>query len=86
LKTFYRWRKKLREQSTAEGRPMRMVPVRVVSPRERSAELRRSVGLPDTLSRPVEIVLSSGRRLRFTDGLEEAGLARLIRMLEVLPC
>lgn len=86
LKTFCRWRRKLRVQSAPQQRPVRLVPVRIARSLEPSAESRRSIGLSDTLSRPVEVVVGSGRRVRFVEGLDETGLARLIRLLEVLPC
>lgn len=35
---------------------------------------------------PIEVVLLSGRRLRFTAPRDEIELARLVRLLEVLPC
>jgi len=35
---------------------------------------------------PIEVVLLSGRRLRLTAPRSETELARLVRLLEVLPC
>lgn len=86
LKTFCRWRRVLREQSTPQERAVRLVPVRVARLREHGAEARHAGGLCDALSRPVEVVVGSGRRVRFVEGLDETALARLIRLLEVLPC
>ena len=86
LKTFSRWRRMLREASGEHERPVRLVPVRITLGREQADESRLSVGRSAALSGPVEVVLSSARRVRFVDGLDEASLARLIRMLEVLPC
>jgi hypothetical protein len=40
-----------------------------------------AAGVPDTAA-AVEIVLANGRRLRVPPGLEEATLARLIRLVE----
>jgi hypothetical protein len=87
LKTFCRWRRRLREQrSVPPERPTRLVAVRVAGAAEATGDIGRSAGISDSLSRPVEVVLSSGRRLRFVSGLDETGLARLVRLLEVLPC
>lgn len=85
FETFRRWRRKLGEQSTALEPLPRFVPVRVAqaSGSVTSQAVRQGT---DVLMQPVEVVLSSGRRLRFADGLNETGLARLIRLLEVLPC
>jgi len=35
---------------------------------------------------PIEVVLLSGRRLRLSAPRDETELARLVRLLEVLPC
>ena len=86
LKTFSRWRRMLREASPARERPVRLIPVRITRAREHAEESRISVGRTAALSGPVEVVLGSARRVRFVDGLDEASLARLIRLLEVLPC
>jgi len=86
LKTFSRWRRMLRESSPSQERPVRLVPVRISESREHADEPTISLGRSAALSGPVEVVLSSARRVRFVDGLDEASLARLIRLLEVLPC
>lgn len=87
LKTFARWRRRLGEQSAPQVRPVRLIPVRIsrsqAHPEESRVSLGRSAGLS---SGAVEIVLGSARRVRFVDGLDEGALARLIRLLEVLPC
>lgn len=83
--TFRRWRRRLAEQAGGLPGTVRFVPVRVADTPSQPA-LCASAESRDELARPVEVVLTSGRRLRFADGLEEAGLARLIRLLEVLPC
>jgi transposase-like protein len=83
--TFRRWRRRLAERAGALPATVRLVPVHVG---DTPSQLAFCAGAEstDVLTRPVEVVLASGRRLRFADGLEEAGLARLIRLLEVLPC
>lgn len=86
LKTFSRWRRMLRESSPSQERPVRLVPVHISQSREHADEPRVSVGRSTALSGPVEVVLGSARRVRFVDGLDERALARLIRLLEVLPC
>ena len=86
LKTFSRWRRLLREASPAQERLVQLVPVRVARSGERADESRLSAGRSAALPGPVEVVLGSARRVRFVDGLDEASLARLIRLLEVLPC
>ena len=86
MKTFSRWRRILREASLAQARPVRLVPVRITRAREQADESRISARRSSALSGPVEVVLGSARRVRFADGLDEASLARLIRLLEVLPC
>jgi hypothetical protein len=85
LKTFQRWRHRLAAQAGALPGSVQLVPVRVAD--TVSAVVARTRREPtDVLAQPVEVVLASGRRLRFGDGLEETALARLIRLLEVLPC
>jgi hypothetical protein len=85
FETFRRWRRKLGDHGVSVALAPAFVAVRIAeaSGSVRSARLgeRR-----DVLAQPVEVMLSSGRRLRFGDGLDEASLARLIRLLEVLPC
>lgn len=85
VETFRRWRRRLAEQAGALPATVRFVPVRVADTPLQPVRCA-SAESTDELARPVEVVLASGRRLRFADGLEEAGLARLIRLLEVLPC
>lgn len=88
LKTFSRWRRKLREASPRQERALRLIPVHITRARARSdnEQSRVSVGGSAALSGAVEVVLPSARRVRFVDGLDESSLARLIRLLEVLPC
>lgn len=86
LKTFSRWRRRLHEASLAHERPVRLIPVRIARARVQAEESRSPVSRSTALSGPVEIVLGSARRVRFVDGLDERELARLIRLLEVLPC
>lgn len=86
LKTFSRWRRILREASPTQQRAVRLVPVRITGAREHADQSSISVGRSAASSGPVEVVLASARRVRFVDGLDDASLARLIRLLEVLPC
>lgn len=85
FETFRRWRRKLGDHGVSVPLAQQFVPVRI-------AEVSRPVGAArlgeraDVLAQPVEVVLASGRRLRFGEGLDESSLARLIRLLEVLPC
>jgi len=65
-----------------------------------SAAKRRAADRPDTMrfvpvgvgaapascEGPIEVVLLSGRRLRLSAPRNETALARLVRLLEVLPC
>jgi hypothetical protein len=42
--------------------------------------------IPQVREEPIEVVLLSGRRLRLAAPRDETELARLVRLLEVLPC
>lgn len=86
LKTFARWRQRLAEQRALQERPVRLVPIRISGAPEQADESKLPMGRSSALSGPVEVVLGSTRRVRFVDGLDEAALGRLIRLLEVLPC
>ena len=86
--TFKRWRVRLRGVRSGNGRATRLVPVRVGA-----ASLVRGVPTPlargsdrAAIGRGVEIRLSSGRAIVLGMEYGEVELARLIRMLEVLPC
>jgi hypothetical protein len=85
FETFRRWRRKLGDHGVSVPLVPKFVPVRIaeVSRPVRAATLGERT---EVLAQPVEVVLASGRRLRFGDGLDETSLARLIRLLEVLPC
>ena len=85
LQTLRRWQRKLREPAARWPVPARFAPVGVADTRLSSTPRSRHTP-PETLAQPVEIILASGRRLKLTSGLDESGLARLIRLLEVLPC
>jgi hypothetical protein len=84
--TFRRWRRRLAQAPAAQASAPRLVPVRLAQAPERAARGVVARDGADVLAEPVEIVLASGRRLRFSGGLDETGLGRLIRLLEVLPC
>lgn len=86
--TFKRWRVRLRGVRSGNGRATRLVPVRVGP-----ARLVRGMPAPlvrgsdrTTIGRGVEIRLVSGRAIALSMEYGEVELARLIRMLEVLPC
>lgn len=83
FETFRRWRRKLGDHGVQVA--AQFVPVRVA---EASSSVRadRLGEHADVLAQPVEVVVASGRRVRFVEGLDETSLARLIRLLEVLPC
>jgi hypothetical protein len=85
--TLRRWRLKLGAESVAAAQlPAGSFIAVEVSPAI-SAQASRPRRTSDAeLAESVEVVLTSGRRVRFVDGLDERGLARLIRLLEVLPC
>jgi hypothetical protein len=86
--TFKRWRLRLRRQAASGASKLRLVPVEVMSApavraepmstARRSAEAVRVWG--------VEVRLASGRGLVLAGEFDEVALARLVRMLEVLPC
>jgi hypothetical protein len=86
--TFKRWRRRLRAKRSGDMRATRLVPVRV-------GTASRVRGVPAPLARGsdstaigcgVEIRLVSGRAIALGMEYGEVELARLIRMLEVLPC
>ncbi|MPZ43625.1 MAG: hypothetical protein GEV05_09525 [Betaproteobacteria bacterium] len=83
--TFRRWRRKLGDHGWTAPLMPHVVPVRIAEG-SGSVASARVHDRADVLAQPVEVVLASGRRLRFGDGLDETSLARLIRLLEVLPC
>ena len=83
--TFLRWRRKLGALGMSGRLVPQFVPVQVSVDRRGPAPTKPHEPA-DVLGQPVEVVLSSGRRLRFGGGLDETALARLIRLLEVLPC
>jgi len=87
--TFKRWRQRLRGgERSGNGRATRWVPVRVGAVSRVHGVPAQSAGGSEfsAIGSGVEIRLSSGRAIAL--GLEygEVELARLIRMLEVLPC
>lgn len=86
--TFKRWRRGFRAKRSADMRATRLVPVRVgTAGVGGGVPVQSARGSECTANgRGVEIRLSSGRAIAL--GLEygEVELARLIRMLEVLPC
>ncbi len=87
FETFRRWRRKLGEHGVSVPLAPQFVPVRIADELEHRATSATLGGRRDVvLAQPVEIVLASSRRLRFGGGLDEPSLARLIRLLEVLPC
>lgn len=65
------WLRKRRAADRAD--PMSFVPVEVGA-------------APGACEGPIEVVLLSGRRLRLAPPRSETELARLVRLLEVLPC
>lgn len=71
VSTLQWWCRRLRENGQAET--PRFVPVAVRA-------------IPDVHDEPIEVVLLSGRRLRLAAPRDETELARLVRLLEVLPC
>src|SRR5690606_26679475 len=71
VSTLQWWCRRLRENGG--GDTPRFVPVAI-----------RSV--PNVRDDPIEVVLLSGRRLRLAAPRDETELARLVRLLEVLPC
>lgn len=85
LKSFQRWRRRLGAVAKPVSAHPMFVPVRVR--RTRSATVARAVGAgADMFSLPMDVVLTGVRCMRFTQGLDEHALSRLIRLLEVLPC
>ena len=85
FETFRRWWCKLGDHGVSVPLAPQFVPVRIAEA-SRSVRSATRGERADVLVQPVEVVLASGRRLRFGDGLDETSLARLIRLLEVLPC
>lgn len=71
VSTLQWWCRRLRGNGRAET--LQFVPVAVPAN-------------PDVRDEPIEIVLLSGRRLRLSAPRDETELARLVRLLEVLPC
>lgn len=86
--TFKRWRLRLREDASSEAPKLRLVPMRIGVRRpvdvEAMPSARQAGRAP--LARGVEIRLSSARSIVLGGELDEVALARLIRLLEVLPC
>lgn len=85
--TFKRWRLRLRGERGCGGPAVRLVPVSVGSakamrPQAVSGQAADGRGV----ARGVEVRLASGRSLVLGGEFDELGLARLIRLLEVLPC
>jgi hypothetical protein len=71
VSTLQWWCRRVRENGRAET--PRFVPVAVRA-------------IADVRDEPIEVVLLSGRRLRLAAPRDETELARLVRLLEVLPC
>ena len=71
VSTLQWWCRRLREDGHVDT--PRFVPVAVQA-------------IPDARDEPIEVVLLSGRRLRLAAPRDETELARLVRLLEVLPC
>lgn len=71
VSTLQWWCRRLRENG--HGDMPRFMPVAIQA-------------IPDVLDQPIEVVLLSGRRLRLAAPRDETELARLVRLLEVLPC
>jgi transposase-like protein len=71
VSTLQWWWRRLRENG------------RVDTPKFVPVALREITDLRDE---PIEVVLLSGRRLRLAAPRDETELARLVRLLEVLPC
>ena len=71
VSTLQWWCRRLR--GSGPGDAPRFVPVAV----EATSDVR---------DEPIEVVLLSGRRLRLASPRNETELARLVRLLEVLPC
>ncbi len=71
VSTLQWWCRRLRENGRAET--PRFVPVAVPA-------------IADARNEPIEVMLLSGRRLRLAAPRDETELARLVRLLEVLPC
>ncbi len=71
VSTLQWWCRRLREHG--HGDTPRFVPVAIRA-------------IPDVRDEPIEVVLLSGRRLRLAAPRDETELARLVRLLEVLPC
>lgn len=72
LSTLQWWCRRLRGNGQQAETP-RFVPVTVPA-------------ISDVRDEPIEVVLLSGRRLRLAAPRDETELARLVRLLEVLPC
>jgi transposase-like protein len=68
--SFYAWRRKLQQRDAAATT---FVPVRIV-PDE-----------PPASATPIEVVLTSGRRLRVASGFDPATLRQLLAVLEEVP-
>jgi hypothetical protein len=71
VSTLQWWCRRLRENGHVDT--PRFVPVAIRA-------------IPDVRDEPIEVVLLSGRRLRLAAPRDETELARLVRLLEVLPC
>jgi hypothetical protein len=71
VSTLQWWSRRLREHG--HGDTAQFVPVSVRA-------------IPQVREEPIEVVLLSGRRLRLAAPRDETELARLVRLLEVLPC
>lgn len=86
--TFKRWRQRHRAKRSADMRATRLVPVRVGAvSRVHGVPVQSARGSECTaIGSGVEIRLSSGRVIALGMEYGEVELARLIRMLEVLPC
>jgi hypothetical protein len=86
--TFKRWRLRVRGERSRRAAPTRFVPMRVGTasraralPPESTRESGRGAA-----GRGVEIRLASARSIILGGEFDEVALARLIRLLEVLPC
>lgn len=86
FQAFRYWRRKLGERSPEQQDSAPGFVAVGVADTGRARIGRVAGRRTEVLVQPLEVVLSSGRRLKFVEGFEEAGLGRLIRLLEDLPC
>ena len=86
--TFKRWRGLLRDGNSGRGRMPRFVPVQLGGAGVVRPVAPYPVGQSGNpmIGHGVEIRLLSGRVIALSRHYDEVDLARLIRMLEVLPC